>query len=189
MQPAARQTSPFHRQVLLRNSAKNVEANQRLGWPSLLTDQPKNTIMLGSFWVAKLRDFHILFKEISSNVTLWDLYAPMGHIVLALSVLLSFCLIVYSFRSIPLSYMYIFKWNLVHRCVMRVRIRLILGRVMPLGLERKNQISFHSLSPSQLRQIDILDWNSTYGCEMRHAGQVWILLRWNNFRQSYAPWT
>ena len=89
---------------------------------SLLTDQPKNTIMLGSFWAAKLRDFHILFKKISSNVTLWDLYAPMGHIVLALSVLLSFCLIVYSFRSIPLSYMYIFKWNLVYRCVMRVRI-------------------------------------------------------------------
>ena len=144
MQPAARQTLPFHRHVLLRNSAKNVETNQRLGWPSLLTDQPKNTIMLGSFWIAKLRDFHIVFKEISSNVTLWDLYAPMGHIVLALSVLPSFCLIVYSFRSIPLSYMNIFKWNLVYRCVMMMRVWIwfrsnnLRQSYAPLDLKKKS---------------------------------------------------
>ena len=52
-------------------------------------------------------------------------YAPamkwLGHIVLPLSVIPSFRLSGFSFRSLSKSYMEIFKWNLVHRFVTRIR--------------------------------------------------------------------
>ena len=111
--------------------------------------------------------------------------------------------LIFSFRSWSPLQIDILNRNLVYRCVTENKIvyrslickentqvefefasgRIILGRVMPLGLRKIQLIfSFRSLSPLQ---IDILNWNLVYS--LLYTGQVQMWFYLNYFQQCYAP--
>ena len=131
-------------------------------------------------WNSMVNSFVMRIRRLSSNLgPCWLIFSrvmPLWHKKIP---------IIFTFRSLSPLQIDVFNWNMVYRCVTRIRSlssnfgcsRRIFGRVMPLGLEIPIIFSFRSFLITITNEIQC-----TINVSPEYAGSEfefcygWILL-------------